>query len=212
MYTLYWNNGSASITAHMALEESGAPYSLKFVDMDKGEHQSAEYLKINPNGKVPTLLIDGKRAMFETCAIALYIADRHPASGLAPAMDDPARARYLQWMVHLTNSIQPHYMMYYYPERCTTNPAHVEEIKAKASELIAAAWAKVDKALAASGPYMAGDRFSAADLPVVDADRLAAGEGRRPRQEQAYPAPRRAGLGPAGHRPGAEAEPGRRLR
>jgi len=70
-------------------------------------------------------------------------------------------------MVHLTNSIQPHYMMYYYPERCTTNPAHVEEIKAKASESIAAAWERVDKALAASGPYMAGDRFSAADLPVV---------------------------------------------
>jgi len=168
MYTLYWNNGSASITAHMALEESGAPYSLKFVDMDKGEHQSAEYLKINPNGKVPTLLIDGKRAMFETCGIALYIADRHPASGLAPAMDDPARARYLQWMVHLTNSIQPYYMMYYYPERCTTDPAaHGDAIKAKASEMIAAAWEKVDKALAASGPYMAGDRFSAADLPVV---------------------------------------------
>jgi glutathione S-transferase len=167
MYTLYWNNGSASITAHMALEESGAPYTLKFVDMDKGEHQTPEYLKINPNGKVPTLAIDGKRSMFETCAIALYLADRHPASGLAPAMDDPARAPYLQWMVHLTNSIQPLYMLYYYPERHTANPAHVEEIKAKASESIAAAWERVDKALGVSGPYMAGDRFSAADLPVV---------------------------------------------
>ena len=167
MYTLYWNNGSASITAHMALEESGAPYSLKFVDMDKGEHQSAEYLKLNPNGKVPTLLIDGKRVMFETCAIALYLGDRHPGSALAPAPDDPARAAYLQWMVHLTNSIQPLYMMFYYPERCSTEAAHAEAVKAKASEMIAAAWERVDKALAAKGPYLAGDRFSAADLPVL---------------------------------------------
>src|ERR1700687_3524295 len=126
MYTLYWNNGSASITAHMALEESGAPYTLKFVDMDKDEHKSPEYLKLNPNGKVPTLLIDGKRAMFETAAIAMYIADRHPQSGLAPPIDDPARSLYIQWMVHFTNSIQPFYFLYYYPERHTTNPAHVE--------------------------------------------------------------------------------------
>ncbi len=167
MYTLYWNHGSASITAHLALEESGASYTLKFVDMDKGEHKTPEYLKLNPNGKVPTLLIDGKRTMFETVAIAMYIADRHPQSGLAPSIDDPARIAYTQWLVHITNSIQPYYFMYYYPERHSADPAHHEAIKTQATKMIGEAWARVDQALAKNGPYMAGDRFSAADLPVM---------------------------------------------
>jgi glutathione S-transferase len=167
MYTLYWNNGSASITAHMALEESGAPYTLKFVDMDKGEHKSPDYLKLNPNGKVPTLLIDNKRIMFETAAIAMYIADRHPQSGLAPSLDDPARIPYTQWLFHLANSIQPYYFMFYYPERHTNDPAQHENIKAQATRMIDEGWGRVDQALAKNGPFMAGDRFSAADLPVV---------------------------------------------
>jgi glutathione S-transferase len=167
MYTLYWNNGSASITAHMALEESGAPYTLKFVDMDKNEHKSPAYLKLNPNGKVPTLLIDNKRVMFETAAIALYIADRHPQSGLAPALDDPARAPFIQWLFHIANSVQPYYFMFYYPERHTTDSSQHENIKTQATKMIGEAWARIDAALAKNGPYMAGDRFSAADLPVM---------------------------------------------
>ena len=167
MYTLYWNHGSASITAHMALEESGVPYTLKFVDMDKGEHKSPDYLKMNPNGKVPTLLIDNKRIMFETAAIAMYIADRHPQSGLAPAVDDPARVPYTQWLLHVANSVQPYYFMYYYPERHTADPAAHEAIKTQATKMIGEAWARIDAALARSGPYLAGDRFSAADLPVM---------------------------------------------
>jgi glutathione S-transferase len=167
MYTLYWNHGSASITAHMALEESGVPYSLKFVDMDKGEHKSPEYLKMNPNGKVPTLLIDNKRIMFETAAIAMYIADRHPQSGLAPAVDDPARVAYTQWQLHIANSVQPYYFIYYYPERHIADPAAHEAIKTQATRMIGEAWARIDGALAKNGPYLAGDRFSAADLPVM---------------------------------------------
>ena len=167
MYTLYWNQGSASRVAHMALEEAGAPYALKLVDLDKGEQRSLEYLKLNPNGKVPTLVIDGKRAMFETSAIAMYLADRHPQSGLAPAVDDPARGLYTQWMFHLTNSLQPLYLLFYYPERHTTEPEHAAEIKAAAMARIGEAWDRVEKVLASAGPYMIGDRFSAADLPVV---------------------------------------------
>ncbi len=167
MYTLYWNHGSASITAHMALEESGAPYTLKFVDMDKGDHKTPEYLKMNPNGKVPTLLIDNKRIMFETAAIAMYIADRHPHSGLAPSVDDPARVAYTQWLLHIANSVQPYYFMFYYPERHIADPSAHEAVKKRATKMIGEAWARIDAALAKNGPFLAGDRFSAADLPVI---------------------------------------------
>ena len=167
MYTLHWNEGSASLVAHLALEETGVPYKLKHLDMDKGEHKLPEYLKLNPNGKIPTLELDGGGVMFETCAIAMYLADRHPQSGLAPAIADPARPLYNQWLFHLTNSIQPLYLLYYYPERATTNAGHVEEVKAKAREQIGEAWDRVERSLAAKGPYMLGERFSAAGLPVV---------------------------------------------
>jgi glutathione S-transferase len=59
MYTLYWSPGSASMAPHACLEEAGAAYTLKRVDTSKGEHQSADYLSLNPKGKVPTLVIDG---------------------------------------------------------------------------------------------------------------------------------------------------------
>ena len=167
MYTLHWNQGSASLVAHMALEETGVPYKLKLVDMDKGEHKTPDYLKLNPNGKVPALALDGGGVMFETNAIAMYLADRHPQSGLAPAVADPDRALYTQWMFHLTNSIQPLYLLFYYPERHTTHLGHFEEIKAKAMEQIGEAWDRVERSLAAKGPYILGERFSAADLPVV---------------------------------------------
>jgi len=167
MYTLHWNHGSASLVAHMALEEAGVPYKLKFIDMDKGEHRTPDYLTLNPHGKVPALALDGGGVMYETNAIAMYIADRHPQSGLAPAVADPDRAVYTQWMFHLTNSIQPLYLLFYYPERHTTNSGHLEEIKTKAMEQIGEAWDRVERGLAAKGPYMLGERFSAADLPVV---------------------------------------------
>jgi glutathione S-transferase len=167
MYTLHWNEGSASLVAHMALEETGVPYKLKLVDMDKNEHKSPDYLRLNPNGKVPALELDGSGVMFETCAIAMYLADRHSQSGLAPDIADPARPLYNQWLFHLTNTIQPLYLLYYYPERHTTSGAHLEEIKAKAREQIAEAWDRIERSLAAKGPYMIGDRFSAADLPVL---------------------------------------------
>ena len=167
MYTLHWNQGSASLVAHLALEEAGVPYKLKLIDMDKGEHKTPDYLKLNPNGKVPALQLDNGGVMFETNAIAMYLGDRHPESGLAPAVADPARPLYNQWLFHLTNSIQPLYLLFYYPERHTTNPAHVEEIKAKAMEQIGEAWDRIERSLAAKGPHMIGERFSAADLPVV---------------------------------------------
>jgi glutathione S-transferase len=167
MYTLHWNQGSASLVAHMALEEAGVPYKLKLVDMDKGEHKTPAYLQLNPNGKVPALSLEGGGTMFETNAIAMYLGDRHPESGLAPAAGDPARPLYNQWLFHLTNTIQPLYLLFYYPERHTTNPDHAEEIKTKAMEQIGEAWDRIERHLAAKGPYMLGARFSAADLPVV---------------------------------------------
>src|SRR5262245_28242809 len=104
MYTLYWSPGSASLTPHGALEEAGAKYELNLVSVDAGAQRDPAYLKLNPNAKVPTLVVDGSVALFESAAITMFVADRHPQAKLAPGPDEMARGQYYQWMTHLTNS------------------------------------------------------------------------------------------------------------
>ena len=162
MYTLYWNPGSASMAPHCCLEEAGVAYSLKRVDQSKGEHQLPEYLALNPAGKIPTMVIDGSFVMTESAAMCMLIADRHPEAGLAPKTDDLARGHYYMWLAHLTNTLQPAMLRYYYPDRCTT--AEPEAVVNKAMEEVAAVWSRIDAHLRLKGPYLLGERYSAADI------------------------------------------------
>jgi glutathione S-transferase len=164
MYTLYWSPGSAAMAPHGALEEAGARYELKRVNTDQGAHRDPAYLKLNPNGKVPTLVVDGSFVMFESAAMAMFIADRHPEAKLAPGPDEMARGHFYQWLTHLTNSMQPAMLRYYYPERHTTEAGGTDAVAASATEEIATLWDRIDRHLAANGPYLLGDRFSAADI------------------------------------------------
>jgi glutathione S-transferase len=163
MYTLYYSPGAASMAAHGLLEELGVPYQLELVDTGKGEHQNAAYLKLNPGGKVPAMRLDNGDVISESAGLCIYIADRHPQGGMAPGVDDPKRGAYLQWMMFLTNTIQPADLRYYYTERYTKS-GDLDGIKQAAQDEIAAAWARIDAHLAAQGPYLLGDRYSAVDI------------------------------------------------
>ena len=91
MYKLYWGRGGANMAPHAVLEEIGAPFELVELDFDRNEHKAAEYLQLNPNGRVPTLIHDGK-AIYESAAILLYLCERHPeAKSDAPARLTGAR-------------------------------------------------------------------------------------------------------------------------
>jgi glutathione S-transferase len=164
MYTLYWSPGSASMTPHGALEEAGAKFELKLVDTDQGAQRDPAYLKLNPNAKVPTLVVDGSFVMFESAAMTMFIADRHPEAKLAPGPDEMARGHFYQWITHLTNSVQPAMLRYYYPDRHTGDIGGNDAVAAKATEEIAVLWGRIDQHLAARGPYLLGNRFSAADI------------------------------------------------
>ena len=163
MYALYYAPGSASMAPHGVIEETGAPYTLRRVDLAAGAQRDPEYLKLNPNGRVPTLTVDGAFAVYESAAICLFLADRHPQAGLAPAIGEPARGPYYQWLTYLTNTVQTSYLLYFYPEANTTNADQAPEIRARGMELLTEQWRRLDQALA-KGPYLLGDRFSAADI------------------------------------------------
>jgi glutathione S-transferase len=163
MYTLYWSPGSASMAPHGVLEEAGVKFDLKLTSVDAGATRDPDYLKLNPNGKVPTLVVDGSAVIFESAAIALFIADRHPAAKLAPGPDELARGHFYQWLIHLTNTLQPAMLRYYYPDR-VGDAASEASVKQVALDEIATLWGRIDQHLQAGGPYLLGARFCAADI------------------------------------------------
>ncbi|KZC17278.1 glutathione S-transferase [Rhodanobacter sp. FW510-R12] len=161
MYTLYYAPGSANLVVHLALLEIGAPHELKRIDIEKGEQRSAEYLAINPNGVVPTLLVDGV-PHGEAAALAMLLAERHPEAALTPATGSAQRADYLQWMLYLANTLQPLFRQWFYP--ADHLPAGADTVKEAARTGIEKSWSHIDAHLDAHGPYMLGDRFSLVDL------------------------------------------------
>ena len=83
MLTLYFAPGSSSLAPHIALHEIGVAFEGKPMSFKQNDMRSAEFLAINPEGKVPTLLVDG-RPLTEVAAILFYLARRFPEAGLLP--------------------------------------------------------------------------------------------------------------------------------
>ncbi|MEZ4366680.1 MAG: glutathione S-transferase family protein [Kofleriaceae bacterium] len=104
--TLFHHPYSRAAGTLWALEEVGAPYELRFVDMPAGVHKGPELVAKNPMGKLPTLT-DGELVVTESAAIALYLADRYAPGRLAPALDDPRRGTYLRWSLFAPSVIEP---------------------------------------------------------------------------------------------------------
>ncbi len=106
MLTLYLAPGSSSMAPHIALHEIGAPFEAKALSFAKKENSDPAYLALNPEGKVPTLLIDG-RPLTEVAGILYYLARRFPATGLLPAGDIEAEAQVLSWMSFIAATVHP---------------------------------------------------------------------------------------------------------
>lgn len=162
MYTLYYAPGAANMAPHAALEEVGAPHKLVKLDLGAGDQRKPDYLKLNPKGRVP-LLTDGDYALSEAAAIILYLAERHPTAGLVP-QDPQARGHFYQWLLYLTNTLQPTFLEFFYAERWFEEKSHQAALKAMSERRLNDMLAYIDESLAARGPYLLGQTFSAADL------------------------------------------------
>lgn len=162
MYTLYYFPGNASLLPHMLLREIGAPFELSLVDRANNAQKSPEYLKLNPSGHIPVLIHDGA-AIYETAAIALYLADRHPEKNLAPPIASTERGAYLKWMLLLTNALQTQYRAWFYAHEFVDNPDYVDSVKAATAARIEKTFAVFAEHLEAN-EWLLGEEFSAADL------------------------------------------------
>ena len=161
----YHNPQSRSQMAHWMLEEAGAPYKIMPIDFTKGEHKTPAFLAINPMGKLPTIVHRGV-VVTETAAIIAYIADAFPAAGLAPPSGDPSRGAYYRWLFFGAGCFEPALL-----DKMMNRPP-VERKSAVGwgsyEEVIAAL-----KTALAQGPYLLGDKFSAADVYVGSEIRFA---------------------------------------
>jgi glutathione S-transferase len=166
MPTLYYYPGNASMAPHIVLEEIGAPYELRLVDRTKNAHKDPDYLRLNPNGLIPAF-VDGDLVLFESAAICLHLADRHPAAQLAPECGTAERAQLYKFLIHLTNTVQAELLSYFYPERLTDDAKAAAQVKAHAEARIGEMFDRLDASLAAGGPYLLGARFSVADLYLL---------------------------------------------
>jgi glutathione S-transferase len=106
MLTLYLSPGSSSMAVHIALHEIGVPFESRPVSFANREQHMPVYLAVNPEGKVPTLLIEG-RPLTEVAAILYYLAKRFPEAGLWPVGGLEAEAEALSWMSFIASTIHP---------------------------------------------------------------------------------------------------------
>jgi glutathione S-transferase len=165
MFTLYYAPGTASLVVHWLLIELDQPHELRLLDFESKQHKDAEYLKLNPNGVVPTLLIDGQ-PVFEAAALVLQLADAFPAAQLAPPLASLQRAQYYQWILHLANTLQPAFRHWFYEDEIA-GAANAQVVKDEAQRRIEACFTRIDSHLGAGGPYLLGEKLSAADFHLT---------------------------------------------
>lgn len=161
-YTLYYSPGAASLAVHWMLIELGIAFEAKLVDLDGGAQRSPEYLRLNPTGRVPTLVVDGV-PYGESTALLMLLAERHPEKKLAPAPGAPTRADWLETMIYLANTVLPAMRDWFYAEK-DGDPQGAEAVKALARRRIEGAWDRLDARLADGRIHLLGSELSTVDF------------------------------------------------
>ncbi len=160
MMTLYFSPGACSLASHIGLEETGAPYEAKPILLAKGQQRTADYLKINPRGKVPALSVDGK-ILVENTGILTYLARRFPDKKLMPS--DPAEeARCIGTMCWFSSVVHPSYQRFHRPERFADSEVAHAAVKENGRKSFWANLQEIDSMIQANG-WIMGKEFTAVD-------------------------------------------------
>lgn len=153
---LYYAPGACSLAPHIALQESGLPFELERVDLR--EHRTADgrdYYAINPKGYVPLLALDDGEHLTEVAVILQYIADRAPASRLAPAFGSMQRYRLMEWLNFIATEVHKGLSPLWKP---TTPDAY----KATVLQGVGNRFDYIARTLG-DRPFLTGDAFTIAD-------------------------------------------------
>jgi len=157
---LYYTAHTRSVRPRWLLEELGAPYSLRLVDLFGGERNP-----VHPLGSVPAVRIDGE-TLIESGAICHWLADSFPEKNLAPAPADPRRASYEQWMFFVPATLEPPAFDILMHTQILPEKKRVEAIVPYATGRYHHVLKMLAKELDHAG-YLMGEQFTAADIMMT---------------------------------------------
>lgn len=155
----FHNPRSRAAIVHWMLEECGAEYEIHHIDFEKGDNKQPDFLAINPMGKIPAILVNGT-AITETPAIIAWLADAYREAEFAPPVASTARGTWYRWLFFGGSCLEPALA-----DQLLKRPApeHSSSLGWGSYEAVLAT---LEKALS-PGPWLLGDRFSAADLYIA---------------------------------------------
>ncbi len=153
---LYYSPGACSLSPHIALLEAGLPYELVKVDLRAKKLENGDdFLKVNPKGQVPALVLDNGELVTEGPVIVQMIADKASARNLAPARDSAERYKLLEWLNFITGELHKNFSPLF-------QPAIPDDVKAFFRDRLMGKFKYLDGALAGHD-YLMGKQFTVAD-------------------------------------------------
>jgi glutathione S-transferase len=163
MMKLYNNPQSRGMTLLPLLKELEIEDQIEQLEVAYAEMHQQGYLQINPIGKVPCL-VDQDIVISEMAAIILYLVDKYPDKGLAPALDDPKRGAYLKWILFCHGPLTEYIDI----KNLQVSPDHIEKNRTSLSfGNEAAVLDFLKQGISQANPYLLGEQVSAADLYVA---------------------------------------------
>ncbi len=157
---LYYAPGACSLASHIALEEVGLPYETQKLDLAAGDQRKPEYLKINPRGRVPALVVDG-HVLTENVGILTYLGGGYPRKKLWPE-DTWHQAQIVATTAWLSNTVHSAYGHLVRAARYADDAAAQEAIKAKARQTYEELLKEIDSLLAGK-KWCIGNHYTVAD-------------------------------------------------
>lgn len=153
---LYYSPGACSLSAHIALHETGLPFEIdRLIKTTKMTVGGEDFMQINPKGYVPTIKLDDGSILTECAVVLQYIADQKPGSGLAPKAGTMERYRLQEWLNFISSELHKSFSPLF-------NKDTTEDVKTNARNHLTKRLGHVETQLA-NKPYLMGDHFTVAD-------------------------------------------------
>jgi len=161
-FTFYWAPNTCALASHIALEAAGASYQAVRVDFARQQQRSAEYLRINPKGRVPALVTE-RGILTETPALLQFIAQTHPGARLAPLDDAFALAHMNAFNSYLCSTVHVAHSHRMRGSRWADDPAALEAMKRKVPQSVGECFELIEREFLA-GPWVLGEHYSVSDM------------------------------------------------
>ncbi len=163
-YVLHYAPDNASLVVRLVLDELGLSYDTRLVDRSKNAQRDPDYMRLNPAGRIPALETPNG-PMFETAAIALFLADTHrDLAKLSPDANAPDRARFLSWLFFLSNTVHAELRLLFYPDTVVGGDVNAQNtLRRTLSETLTDRYALLNEACAAQS-VMGRDNPNICDL------------------------------------------------